>query len=93
MTGQASTECTKEAAGQQAPSSTIPVAINVFRKSMPDCDIFVRKGDDGALTLYRKKSQPLDSSDLDRLEKRGIRELYVSHADQESHRRSKAPSI
>ncbi len=93
MTGLADTEHADQASGQSAPSATIPVAINTFRKSMLDCDIFVRQGDEGALTLYRKKSQPLDCSDLDRLEKRGIRKFYVSHADQETHRRKMAPLV
>lgn len=82
-----------QASRQSVPSATIPVALDAFRKSMLDCDIFIRQGDKGALTLYRKKSQLLDCDDLDRLEKRGIRELYVSYADQESHRRERAPEI
>jgi HD-GYP domain-containing protein (c-di-GMP phosphodiesterase class II) len=45
------------------------------------------------LKLYRKKSQELSSSDLDRLAKRGVSELYVSHADQEANRRKRASRI
>jgi HD-GYP domain-containing protein (c-di-GMP phosphodiesterase class II) len=74
-------------------ASTIPVTLQAFRQSMLDCDIYVRQGCEGGLTLYRRKGQTLESSDLDRLENRGIREVFVSHADQESHRRSMAPEV
>ncbi len=82
-----------KASEQSAPSATVPVALDTFRKSMLDCDIYIRQGDEDGLTLYRKKSQTLDCSDLDRLEKRGIREIFVSLADQEAHRRKMAPEV
>lgn len=74
-------------------AAPIPVMLQAFRRSMLDCDIYIRPESDGELKLYRKKGQALDASDLDRLEKRGIDKLYVSHADQEAHRRARAPEI
>ena len=93
MISEGSTACVDQTNGPSAPSATIPVALETFRKSMLDCDIYIRQDSEGALTLYRKKSHALSSSDLDRLAKRGIRELYVSHADQEAHRHSRVPEI
>jgi hypothetical protein len=93
MSGEGSTTCAEQASGPSAPSATIPVGLDTFRKSMLDCDIYIRQDSEGALTLYRKKSHPLSPSDLDRLAKRGIHELYVSRADQEAHRRSKGPEV
>ena len=90
MTDRANSESTDQAGRQ---SATIPVALDSFRKSMLDCDVYIRQGDGGTLTLYRKKSQPLDDADLDRLEQRGISEVYVAYADQEAHRRSMAPEV
>lgn len=60
---------------------------------MLDCDIYIRSESDGTMKLYRKKGQRLDSAALDRLEKRGISDVLVSRADQEAHRRSRAPEI
>ncbi len=76
-----------------ATSPPIPVTLRAFRQSMLDCDIYIHSGEGAELKLYRKRGQPLDPVDLDRLEKRGICQFFVSSADQESHRRSRAPQI
>jgi HD-GYP domain-containing protein (c-di-GMP phosphodiesterase class II) len=93
MTDHESNTCVDQAGEQSAPAMMIPVALETFRKSMLNCDIYVRQGPDNALTLYRKKSHALDSADLDRLVKRGIDELYVSYEDQEAHRCGMAREI
>ena len=91
MIGEGSTAHADQASEPVCSSAMICVAIEAYRKSMLDCDIYIRQGRSGALKLYRKKSQAIESADLDRLVKRGIRELYVSHEDQEAHRRRRVP--
>ena len=86
MTDHEGNTCVDQAEGQAAGTVMIPVALETFRKSMLDCDIFIRREQNSALTLYRKSSHALESSDLDRLARRGICELYVSYQDQETHR-------
>ena len=93
MNARDSAACVEQGEERSVPAVLIPISLETFRKSMLDCDIYVRQGSDKAMTLYRKKSQALDSEDLDRLSKRGINELYVSRGDQETHRRSMAREI
>ena len=93
MTDHENSACADQVEERPVSATLIPVALETFRKSMLDCDIYVRQGPDKALALYRKKSHALDAEDLDRLSKRGIGELYVSLDDQEAHRRSMAREI
>lgn len=71
----------------------VVVTLRAFRQSMLDCDIYIWSKSDNKLRLFRKKGQPLDVADLDRLEQRGIGKLLVSRADQEEHRRRKTSEI
>ena len=93
MTDHEGNTCVDQADGQSVPAVMIPIALETFRKSMLDCDIYIRQGRDSALTLYRKRSHALDSTDLDRLAKKGIDELFVSYQDQEAHRHGMAREI
>ncbi len=86
MTELATATCADQGEERAVPAALISVSLETFRKSMLDCDLYIRQGPDNALALYRKKSQTLDAEDLDRLAKRGIDELYVSRGDQEAHR-------
>jgi hypothetical protein len=93
MTQHEGQACVDQADSQSVPAAIIPIALETFRKSMLDCDIYIRQGSNQALTLYRKKSQTLDSAALDRLAERGIKELHVSFRDQEANRHRMAREI
>ena len=94
MTDHQSNTCVDQADSKPvAPSAMIPIALETFRRSMPDCDIYIRQDPNSALKLYRKTPYAFDSTDLDKLAKRGIDELYVSYQDQEAHRHSTAREI
>jgi HD-GYP domain-containing protein (c-di-GMP phosphodiesterase class II) len=71
----------------QGPVAIVPITLEAFRLSMLDCDIYINLQSKNGLTLYRKKGQRVDSSDLERLAARGVHQLYVSFADVEAHRR------
>ena len=77
MTELAEATCVDQGEERAVPAALISVSLETFRKSMLDCDLYIRQGPDNALSLYRKKSQTLDAENLDRLAKRGIDELYV----------------
>ena len=87
MTDHESNTCVHPVGQEGGPAVMIPLALETYRKSMIDCDIYLRKGPGGELTLYREKSERLDSDDLHELAKKRISELYVSLADQEAYRR------
>jgi putative nucleotidyltransferase with HDIG domain len=93
MTQQEGKACVEQADSQSVPAAMIPISLATFRKSMLDCDIYIRQGANQALALYRKKSQTLDSAALDRLAERGIKELHVSFRDQEANRQRVAREI
>ena len=91
--GEKSPLCAETTSSPNAPSAMIPMALETFRKSIFDCDVYIRQTSEGPLKLYRKGAQALSSSDLDRLAKRGVRKLYVSQADQEAYRCQRAPEV
>ena len=71
----------------------IPVALAVFRRLVPDCDVYINLESKHGLTLLRRKGQPVDLEDLDRLSARGISHVFVAAEDQESYRRELAPVV
>ena len=93
MTATGNAACLEHASEPSGTAVTVAVPLETFRKSIIDCDIYVRQGPDAALTLYRKKSHPLAENDLNRLAARGIRELYVSQGAHEAHRRQVTDEI
>lgn len=93
MTNHEGNTCVEQADEQSVPAMMIPVSLETFRKSMLDCDIYIRQDRNQTLALYRKRSHALDSTDLDRLAEKGIDELHVSYQDQETHRRNVSREI
>ncbi|HEV3415480.1 MAG TPA: HD domain-containing phosphohydrolase [Pirellulales bacterium] len=62
----------------------VPIAVDTLLPSaVYDFDLYLRQSAVGRLTLYRRRSYPLDQSDLDRLLKEGVRTLHVPYEDRD----------
>src|SRR5574340_1268608 len=64
----------------------IPVPVSTLRCAVLDYDLYVQRGDSPAPVLYRARTQPLEQTDLDRLEKRGVHTLYIALVDHKTYR-------
>lgn len=93
MTDHESNTCVREESREGVSAVMIPVAIETYRKSMIECDVYLRQGPEAALALYRDKSDPLDSDDLNELTNRRVKELHVSFADLEAYRRNMGAKV
>jgi HD-GYP domain-containing protein (c-di-GMP phosphodiesterase class II) len=62
----------------------VPIAVDTLIPSaVYEFDLYLRQSAAGRLTLYRRRSYPLDQSDLDRLLKEGVRTLHVPYDDRD----------
>jgi putative nucleotidyltransferase with HDIG domain len=65
----------------------IQVPVRTLADSCPDFDLYVRRGESQELVLYRERTQPIQEDDVAKLEKRGIRTLFVASSDHDNLRR------